>query len=908
MHEITNNKKSILASFLAYPFGNISIASFLIAVVTGIFLAVSYDVKNPLNSISYWLLVNRSATLLRNIHYWSAQLLLVATILHIIDHLYRSTEKDVKSGIWFRLSLSLFFISYVMISGFLLKGDADSEQAGRIIRTLFEQIPIIGNQIAYSLFGRDGDYQIIYIHHIATATIILFVIIYEHAKQLWPKISIFVYTTLILFIISLFFSANLHDGKNQIVKGPWYFLGLQEILHWTSEPKYIIPVGLLFLLLFYSLKFTNIKIAKLLKQFLLFCGLSYIILILIGGFFRGENWNFILPWQSDTGLRLNYSPLFNFLDETDNVEIINVLGRNEGCVSCHSDVKGIEDSHSLKAIGCYSCHLGNPYTLNKNIAHQGMILIPGNLSDVNQTCGTDQCHPDIVPRINNSIMSTLSGIVSINRFVFDEPQNPSMLNHIRDLTHSNADSHLRNLCASCHLGNEKIKLGFVNELSRGGGCNACHLNYSVEAIEQLNNYQNSKNKEKYFPTIHPQLNLSISTDHCFGCHSRSGRISTNYEGWSETLLTEQDIKGRVEGKVNFKVLMDGRVFEKQKADVHYERGLECIDCHIAQGVMGDGNLYEHQEDQVKIQCIDCHSNQDNTISYDELDYESRKIVDLRKTHRRNENYLTTEKNKLPILNTYVTSLNKKYLLTKIKNDSLQLKPPAFVCTEGKEHKRLSCNSCHTEWVSYCVGCHTEYDPKLAGYDLLENKEIVGSWFETSSDFYVDYPALGIRKEKSGKEIIDTFMPGMIINIDKMQNKNDKKIFNRLFAPTFSHTINKKGRNCESCHNNSLALGYGSGKLIYDKKGKWSFIPKIKILSEDGLPADAWIPFLKDYHEVNKTRTNTRPFTVEEQKHILTVGTCLQCHKSDSRVMKESLSDFEKLLKSTSPKCILPSWN
>jgi hypothetical protein len=904
MPDKANNKKSFLASFLNTPFGNISLASFLVVIVSGIILLIPFDATKPIDSISYWLLKSPSITFLRNILYWSAQLFLITTILHIADHLYRASEKDVKSGIWFRLSLSLFFIFYVMITGFLLKGDADSEQAGRIIRSLFEKIPIIGTQIAYSLFGRDGDYQIIYVHHIATATIILFVIIVEHAKQFWPKISIFVYTTIAIFITSFFFSANLHDGKNQIVKGPWYFLGFQEILHWTSEPILIIITVFILLIIFYYLKFASFKTVNWLKRFLLYCGLVYIILIFIGGFFRGENWNFILPWQSDTGLRLNYSPLYSFADNNNNLKIINVLGRNEGCVSCHSDIKGFENSHSPEKIGCYSCHLGNPYTLNKNIAHKGMILIPGNLSDAGQTCGTAQCHPDIVPSVNNSIMNTLSGIVSVDRFVFGEIKKPTGLFNIKDLAHSNADSHLKNLCASCHLGNEKIELGPINELSRGGGCNACHLNYITEAIGQLNEYENSEEQEKYFPTIHPQLNLSISDNHCFGCHSRSERISTNYEGLSETLFTEEEIKN----KKDLRVLMDGRVFEKQKADIHYDKGLDCIDCHIAQEVMGNGTLYKHKEEQTIIKCIDCHSIQDYAISYQELDYESWKIVDLRKSNRENEKFLITEKNNLPILNTYLTFLNKKYLITKIKKDSLQLKPPAFVCNEGKGHRRLSCNSCHTEWVSYCTGCHTEFNPNEEGFDLLDNKKIVGSWIETSSDFYVDYPVLGVNIEESGKEIIDTFIPGMIIKIDKMQNENDKKIFKRLFAWTFSHTINKTGRSCESCHNNSLALGYGRGELIYGKNGKWTFIPKMKIISDDGLPADAWIPFLKNYNEVNSTRTNTRPFNVEEQKDILTVGACLQCHKSNSQVMMEAISDFDKVLKSTSPKCIIPSWN
>lgn len=584
-----------------------------------------------------------------------------------------------------------------------------------------------------------------------------------------------------------------------------------------------------------------------------------------------------------------------------------------GCVNCHNEMEGFEPSHSPQIIGCNACHLGNPSTSNKIFAHRGMILIPGNTSDAAKTCGAVNCHPGIPERIEASLMNTMSGVISVNRFAFDELEKPEGHFDVHELTQSPADNHNRNLCASCHLSNEKTHWGAINELSRGGGCNACHLNYSNLAIEQLNNYQKSKiksensneiqNKFESFPKIHPQLNINVTNDHCFGCHSRSGRISTNYEGWSETLYSASLIKD----KNNFRLLMDGRVFQKAKDDVHHSAGMICIDCHVSLEIMGDGNLYEHMEEQTKVQCVDCHSNESRSVSYSQLDYESKKIVDLRNGRKGNENFLITAKSNIPLINTYVKSAGLKYLITKSSKQKLKLNPPAEICIEGKAHKRLSCSSCHTEWVSHCVGCHTEFDPILEGYDLLDNKDITGSWNETPSDFYVAYPVLGVRKEKYGNEIIDTFLPGMVLTIDNMKYNPDKKIFKRLFAPTFSHTINKTGRSCQSCHNNPLAIGYGRGKLIYFKNGEWIFQSQLLKHPEDSFPKDAWIGFLQTREESSTTRTNTRPFNLEEQKRVLLVGACLTCHEENSEVMKESLSDFGKLRSRISKKCVVPKY-
>uniref|UniRef100_A0A832DF05 Cytochrome b/b6 N-terminal region profile domain-containing protein n=1 Tax=Ignavibacterium album TaxID=591197 RepID=A0A832DF05_9BACT len=969
MPEVLKEKFKPLFNFWNLPFGNVATASFIIAVLSGVFLALPFDVKNPYESISLFLLTNPPAVFFRNVHYWSAQLFLIFTVLHIIDHLRRKTEYKLKDGVWFRLTLLLFFSFYVMISGFILKADADSQQALRIFESLLNEIPFIGKSISLTLLGSEGDFQIIYVNHIATATIILSIIIIEHSKIIWPKLSVFIYSLLSSVLLGYIFSPILHDGLHPVVKGPWYFVGIQEILHWISYTQLVIILTFILFLLFYLLKKFPERISSLIKKVFVSFGLIYLILTIIGYYFRGENWEFVLPWNNTYNFVSDFQPLSGFADiEVENIsydKFKTILGRKEGCIVCHQ-MSGFEDSHNPNAIGCYSCHRGNAFSLNKNAAHSGMILIPGNLNYAQLTCGTSQCHPDIFPRVNNSIMSTLSGIVSVNRFVFDESNSPTMLNHIKDIKHSDADSHLRNLCASCHLGNEKTEYGPVNELSRGGGCNACHLNYSNEAFEQLNNFKKSKvkgqksnDKKIEFPKIHPQLSLKISNDHCFGCHSRSGRISTNYEGWFETLLNDNEIIGfshsvpilsgseSIGQKLNqvqldekeYRLLMDGRVFQKAEEDVHHKAGMECIDCHIAQEIMGDGNLYKHKEEQVKIQCTDCHSNQIKSVSYNELDYESRKIIDIRKSFKSDAKFISTQNGNLALTNSYITKNGIRYLITKDKKDSLTIKPPAFICTEGKSHQRLSCNSCHTQWVSYCVGCHTTYNQNEEGFDLLDNKDIIGSWMETPSDFYVDYPVLGIKKDKSGKEIIDTFIPGMIIKLENLKTDKNKKIFKRLFAPTFSHTINKSGRSCKSCHNNPLALGYGKGKLSYiivdretnsqaelvsassnsknrtvipkqvrnDKSiylGKWIFEPQFSNNKEDNLPKDAWIGFMQTRDKSSTTRANARPFTVEEQQRILLVGACLNCHEENSSIIKESLIDFDKVLNRVSDKCVV----
>lgn len=892
--------------------GSIATSSLLVCVVSGVLLAIPYKIINPLNSISLMLLDNPAAAYIRNIHFWSAQFFLVFTILHLIDHLIQKTEYNVSRGIWLRLTLSVPVLLFVMISGFILKGDADAFSAFRILSSLIERIPLIGNLLRGTLMGNENSFELIYVHHIATATIILFIIIYEHSRKIWPSRSGFI----ILFFIFLIMGYFLHAPFGQETgKGPWYFIGFQEILHWSAQPGWTWLILFCILALIWILPRTSLKLNLIFKNLLLAILFLYIVVTLTGSFFRGENWQLKWPWKDTvhTGHAISIHPLnLKLADDFGYSETIPViLGKPEGCMVCHDKTAGIEKAHDPIAVGCLSCHGGNPFTLDKRLAHKGMVLIPGNLSNAQKSCGTADCHPELPGRVSNSIMSTMSGVVTVDRFVFGENNSLSVLADIRGIGHTAADEHLRNLCANCHLGNPKTEPGPVTQLSRGGGCTACHLNYADSAVASLAELRLALANRNSDTLYHPQLSLEITDAHCFGCHSRSGRIATSYEGWQETMLDKENIP---EGG-KYRVLEDERVFEFINDDVHHQKGMACIDCHMSFELMGDGNLYAHKEQQVRVKCEDCHFNEGPvTTRYQDFDAESKKIIDQRKWQVAGINFILCKSAGKPILNAWINETGRAILRIKTGDSLFVMKPPAPVCSGGKAHHSLSCESCHTSWVPHCIGCHNVYDPAAKGFDMLTNKEITGSWVEHVGRFLADKPALGIVTDSLGLRQVKTFTPGMVLSIDTASFTNSiskqADLFHRFYAPISAHTTVREGRSCISCHLDPLAIGYGRGELLYDVssgKGKWIFRNKFALNDHDQLPEDAWTGFLSERTGISATRENARPFNLQEQKAILTVGACLTCHSEDSQVMKNSLTDFPALLKQISSKCILPDW-
>jgi menaquinol-cytochrome c reductase cytochrome b/c subunit len=126
--------------------------------------------------------------------------------------------------------------------------------------------------------------------------------------------------TFVLLLISLFFDAPLEDLANPLVtpnpgKAPWYFTGIQEMIHYTNKPvipAIIVPVLIILWLILIPYidkkprtRFTSLfnrifiggeKRKILITLFTIFI-FGALIFTMIGSLFRGPNWSFVLPWK-----------------------------------------------------------------------------------------------------------------------------------------------------------------------------------------------------------------------------------------------------------------------------------------------------------------------------------------------------------------------------------------------------------------------------------------------------------------------------------------------------------------------------------------------------------------------------------------------------------------------------------
>ncbi len=133
----------------------------------------------------------------------------------------------------------------------------------------------------------------------------------------WPHLLIrelvlFVVVTAFLLVSAFFFDAPLEEIANpnhppNPAKAPWYFLGLQELVSYSAfiggvlVPTFIVVI--LMLVPFIDRK--KIGIGKWFAKersfangiFLTFL-IIMLILIIVGTYFRGPNWEFVIPWET----------------------------------------------------------------------------------------------------------------------------------------------------------------------------------------------------------------------------------------------------------------------------------------------------------------------------------------------------------------------------------------------------------------------------------------------------------------------------------------------------------------------------------------------------------------------------------------------------------------------------------
>jgi hypothetical protein len=544
-----------------------------------------------------------------------------------------------------------------------------------------------------------------------------------------------------------------------------------------------------------------------------------------------------------------------------------LAGTVDMCLSCHGDLK-LDEAHDPAVIGCTPCHLGDPLAITEKEAHRGMVLNPGDLRHVEKTCAVEGCHPKDAHKVKNSLMATNRGILGTLLYYWGESESQDTSLTVEELLASGKTSlaldYFRKLCATCHLWKQKNDLpteaAFFNE--KGGGCSACHFIQPPGVPVRDIRFAGDDQNEPVVPAdpakkkIHPLVKAAIPSANCIRCHNRSGRIGLSYIG-----LYESEGYGTPyeEGGMTKKQLPGARFYLEIADDIHHARGMECIDCHTRNEIMGDGTSYAHYEDQLEISCEICHQ------------------------------AMPAKTRKGDPLNNVIETDDGWRLEGKIDKALRPLKPLREGVCNYAGHTRVSCEACHSTWVPQCYGCHAKRDARAKHLDKLTLKETEGLWEEGRSYIRYERPMLAVWKDQ-----VVIVTPGCqdIVTVVDKAGEIDKAFNNFTMAAINPHTTQAKGRSCVDCHASPKTVGLGEGTVsVEDGRLVFTGIDRgVDTAVGRTTPFDAFVSI--DGTPLQKgSRKDLRPFNGEELRRILRVGICAGCHDgADMKIWKNYKED------------------
>ena len=238
----------------------------VIQVFTGLLLKFHY-IPSPDGAYDSVLNINEGllfGKLARNIHHWSAILLLWITFLHMLRVFFTGAYRKPRHATWIFGILLLILVVLSNFTGYLLPWDQLSYWAVTICTSLLQYIPLVGTPLKEALLGGQevdsvtlSNFFNLHTGIIPLLMIVLMgyhfwrirkaggVIVPDTAKDV-PMVDtqpnlvareLVVALVLMAFLlaVTIFFDAPLRERANPSfspnpAKAPWYFMGLQELL------------------------------------------------------------------------------------------------------------------------------------------------------------------------------------------------------------------------------------------------------------------------------------------------------------------------------------------------------------------------------------------------------------------------------------------------------------------------------------------------------------------------------------------------------------------------------------------------------------------------------------------------------------------------------------------------------
>jgi len=476
------------------------------------------------------------------------------------------------------------------------------------------------------------------------------------------------------------------------------------------------------------------------------------------------------------------------------------------------------------------------------------------------------------------------------------------------------------LCVGCHLSRDGSSQPGDYTSS---GCNACHLLTENDGRPRTADPTQSPDESGHGATHRLTLLIPDSQcNHCHHAHLGRGLLSQGVRERSEPDgdMRIEGVNRGVEDPENVVPWADSNYVRYQGGlalygkpypfyiededgtndvdetppDIHFARGLACIDCHVVAELHGGDHMASRLDFEARVRCESCHGEPGAVIS-DSRTMFRRSLSRVGGNARNvdaiaaNDDGSFTQTGKLDEREHPVTQIAQRvdteaprFNPRTLMGCGLHAGDPAFRASLleyfrttdptqvsarfpgmpdggslpddlGSRRGRMECFACHNAWTVNCFGCHVVRDDRESvmnqvtgipepgrvsnfGMSVVSDALVLG--FDTRGRIS---PMVGTsiffsHIDASGRTLVDA---APLLTRDGFSGDGNQH------NPVHHHTVQRQPRDCQGCHpradgvadnENALkrAIGFGTGEFLFtDGEGRQHVLDRIVALDFDG---------------------------------------------------------------------------
>ncbi len=231
------SNQSFLIRLTNVKWGELCLVSLYVSVLSGVVVALQYDFATPFFSTSALDALVPFGEFWRSLHFYSSQLFFLLCFAHFLAILIDKSYQKLSWGKWIPLIASLPVLLLLLFTGYVLRGDATGESAGIIAENICLSVPFFGPALNTLLFSivEDGLKRV-YANHLIGLGVVWGILCWDHVRKYRAHLKEHILFLSFTMLLSLIILAPMEPESLGVFHrpGPWFFLGLQEMLRYVQ--------------------------------------------------------------------------------------------------------------------------------------------------------------------------------------------------------------------------------------------------------------------------------------------------------------------------------------------------------------------------------------------------------------------------------------------------------------------------------------------------------------------------------------------------------------------------------------------------------------------------------------------------------------------------------------------------